>query len=203
MKKKIQLLELFKGTGSIGKEAIKRNYEIESLDIDPKCNATHTCDILTFDYKKLKTPDFLWASPPCNSFSYLQTIRRHRDPKTLEPLTETAKIGDKILDKTLEIIKYFKKKNPKMLWVIENPTGYMRKMYKMVDLQRDTTLYGLYGTLHRKSTDFFNNFPNNLNLKKGEFKKQRTLMQMKLSERYAIPPTLCSDILDQFEKQYQ
>ena len=72
------MLELFSGTGSIGKELkkIRKNAEIVSLDIHPKYNPTHTTDILSWDYKKLYQPgffDIIWASPPCTEYSRAKT----------------------------------------------------------------------------------------------------------------------------------
>ena len=68
----MRVLELFKGTGSVGR-VIKENYpeaEIISLDILKKYQPTHCCDILTFDYKQYPRGhfDLLWASPECKIY---------------------------------------------------------------------------------------------------------------------------------------
>ena len=64
------VLELFSGTGSVGKNAKKRGYKVISVDSDIDSKADIKVDILDWDYKSLNLkPDFIWASPPCGSFS--------------------------------------------------------------------------------------------------------------------------------------
>ena len=48
----MRLLELFCGTGSIGRAFERRGFEVISVDIDKKAKATHTCDITEFDYRQ-------------------------------------------------------------------------------------------------------------------------------------------------------
>ena len=67
----LRLLELFPGTGSIGKVGKKEGYKVTSVDIDPKAKPTFCVDILEWDYKQFPRGhfDMIWASPPCNTFS--------------------------------------------------------------------------------------------------------------------------------------
>ena len=44
------LLELFSGTGSVGRAFDALGWDDISVDIDPKANATYTCGIADFDY---------------------------------------------------------------------------------------------------------------------------------------------------------
>ena len=69
----MRLLELFSGTGSVGKVAHALGYEVVSLDLT---DATICCDILDWDYKAASVGyfDIIWASPPCNTFSKMQHI---------------------------------------------------------------------------------------------------------------------------------
>ena len=60
----MRLLELFSGTGSVGKVAHALGYEVISLDL---ADATICCDILDWDYKAAFSVghfDIIWASPP-------------------------------------------------------------------------------------------------------------------------------------------
>ena len=41
-------LELFKGTGSVGRVCEELGYDVVSLDINPRYDATYCCDILNF-----------------------------------------------------------------------------------------------------------------------------------------------------------
>jgi len=73
----MKLLELFKGTGSINKVAKRYNYNVVSLDFEEKYKPYILIDILKWDYKKYSQdnkyiPDYIWASPPCESFSPIQ-----------------------------------------------------------------------------------------------------------------------------------
>lgn len=200
----MKLLELFKGTGSVGKVASKMGYSIKSLDCEAKYKPDILTDILKWDYKKWSNdnkfiPDFIWASPPCNTYSPLAYPLKERNIETAEPKSERAKLGTKILYKTLEIINYFKSKNPKLKFTIENPHGMMRKDKKMKKLHIETTLYGMYGDTKRKLTDFWANF--NMNLKKPEDddknKKYTSVINLKLDQRYSIPSKLVKHILEQ------
>ena len=71
--KKRLLLELFSGTGSIGKAfRAQGGWEVVSVDNDPKAHeATFTQDILDFQVSQLggRTVDLVWASPPCCNYS--------------------------------------------------------------------------------------------------------------------------------------
>lgn len=153
------MLELFKGTGSVGK-VFKKDFNIVSMDLEEKYKPDLEMDILEWNYKKWYAetkfkPDFIWASPPCNTYSPLAYPLRERNPETAEPYSDRAKMGTKILYRTLDIIKFFKKINPHLFFVIENPRGMMRKDRRMKKLILNHTLYCLYGDQRRKPTDFF------------------------------------------------
>lgn len=208
----MKLLELFKGTGSVGKVAKKMGFnDIISIDFDPIYTPTIETDILDWDYKKFYKqtkflPDFIWASPPCNTFSPLAYRLKERNTKTATPYSERAKIGTKILYKTLEIIDYFLKLNPNMGFCIENPRGMMRHDKKMKKLYRETTYYCYYGDKKRKPTDFWSNFKTNLKPIEGgkcEDENIGNLAYLKLNERYLIPPKLIKQIFTEYLNLYK
>lgn len=205
------LLEMFKGTGSVGKQAKKMGFQVTSLDFDPIYTPDIETDILDWDYKKYSNennyiPDMIWSSPPCNTYSPMVYRLKERDVETAKPLSDRAKIGTKILYKTLEIIEYFLKKNPKLLFIIENPRGMMRKDKEMKKLARETTLYCLYGDFKRKPTDFWNNFPNGLGIDQETKKCPGKVIPVQnlrtIEERYSMPAKLIKHFLEEFKQQY-
>jgi hypothetical protein len=208
----VKLLELFKGTGSVGKVAKRMGMTVMSIDILDKYEPDITADILEWDYKAFHeetgfTPELLWASPPCNTFSILSKIFKERNTKTAKPKSARAREGTEILYRTLEIIKYFQKVNPALVYVVENPRGMMRFDEKVMRLpHRDTTLYCLYGDVRRKPTDFFNNV--SLDLKEivpkaCEGKELVSVAALPLKKRYVIPPKLVRTILEQMVERYR
>ena len=136
------LLELFSGTGSVGKVADVLGYSVISLDLkDAKTNA----DILEWDYTKLDPNeiDVIWASPPCIEYS----IAKQAGIRKIEE-------ANKIVLKTLEIIDYFKPK----YWFIENPqTGLLKKQDFMTGLPYFDVDYCKYGMPYRKRTRIWTN----------------------------------------------
>ncbi len=203
----MNLLELFKGTGSVGKVAKKLGYNVVSLDYDEKFKPDIQTDILKWNYKKFVKdtgfiPDFIWMSPPCNTFSILAYPFHERNTKTAEPYSDRAKLGTKILYRSLTILNYFKKLNPKLKYTIENPRGMMRHDKRMKKLPNmETTLYCLYGDIKYKPTDFWSNFKMNLKpvipLSGCRYKP---VTKLKLTQRYSIPGKLIKQILTQSKK---
>jgi hypothetical protein len=213
MGKKFRLLELFKGTGSVGKAAKRKGMEVKSLDFLEKYKPDILADMLTWDYKKWSQensnyiPDFIWASPPCNTFSTLAYPLKERNTKTATPYSARAKQGTQILYRTLEVIRHFQRLNPKLLFIIENPRGMMRMDAKMKKIPMETTTYCAYGDFKRKPTDFWNNLPNGLTLKPvcgcpnpdmiTSVEDLRTI-----EERYSIPQRLMTKLLMEMIIQY-
>lgn len=150
---KIKVLELFAGTKSIGKAAKELGYDVFSSDIEERFNTDYTVDMLEFDVNKLPwKPDIIWASPPCTSFSIASVSRHWTTDK--KPKSKTAEIGYKLVEKTIELIKYFEPK----YWYIENPRGLLRKFPIMEQLPiRNTVTYCQYGDERMKPTDIWTN----------------------------------------------
>ena len=113
----MKLLELFSGTGSVGRVAKELGYTVVSLDLK---DADINQDLLKWDYKNIdKDFGFVWASPPCTEYSIAKTT----GVRKIDEANEIAK-------KTIEIIKYFEPK----YWFIENPqTGLLKQQEFMKD----------------------------------------------------------------------
>ena len=139
----MKLHELFSGTGSIGKVAITKGFEVVSLDRDME--ATIKTDIMDWDYKTYPPKYFqvIWSSPPCTEYSIAKT-------------TGIRKIDEanEIVKRTLEIINYFQP----IYFMIENPqTGLLKKQIFMENIPFDDLDYCKYGMKYRKRTRIWNN----------------------------------------------
>ena len=153
----MNVLELFAGSRSFSKTAEDFGWKTYTTDIEPYSKINQVCDIFEFDYDKCPfEPDILWASPPCTTFS-VASISTHwtGGHRAYIPKTERAKLGLKILDRTIELIRLIKPK----YWYIENPRGVMRKVDPMVELSmyRKTIWYCQYGDKRAKPTDIWTN----------------------------------------------
>ena len=101
----MKVLELFSGTGSVGKCCKALGWDVVSVDMI--LPADHKCDIMDFDYKQYDKGyfDIIWASPPCATFSKLKDALIGRYSFTKESIIKDIEnIGLPILNKTLEII---------------------------------------------------------------------------------------------------
>jgi hypothetical protein len=113
----MRVLELFSGTGSVGKICKEKGYEVVSLDLK---NADINTNIMEWNYRDISNNfDIIWASPPCDTFSKMADCCYTKE----EVINRINTIGLPILRKTEEIIDYF---NPRY-YFIENPqTGKMK-----------------------------------------------------------------------------
>lgn len=153
----MKILELFSGTGSVGKVFKERGYEVISVDITDKLGHVDIItDILEWDYKAypVGTFDVIWASPPCRTFSILRNshIGRANTTITKEKIeSDMITIGLPVLRKAEEIIDYFKPR----YWFIENPQTGRMKNY--IDRQFYDVDYCKYGFPYRKRTRLWTN----------------------------------------------
>lgn len=157
----MKVLELFAGSRSIGKEAVKLGHKVFSSDIEQFGGIDYVADILKFDYMKVPfIPDVIWASPPCTGFS-VASIGTHWGGgyRRYEPQTDTARLGIELVKKTVAIIKHYQKLNPNLIWYIENPRGVLRKLNLIDAPFHHTVSYCQYGDERMKPTDIWTNNP--------------------------------------------
>jgi len=149
----MKVLELFAGSRSFSKVAEEMGMTTFTTDYKSFDKIDYVCDILDFDVKKIPfKPDIIWASPPCTYFS-VASIGHHWN-KDHTPKTEQAKLGVKIVQKTLDIISFLKPD----YFFIENPRGKLRKLDVVKGITRATVCYCKYGEDRMKPTDIWSNF---------------------------------------------
>tara|TARA_R110000787_G_scaffold189860_1_gene301445 strand:+ start:256 stop:876 length:621 start_codon:yes stop_codon:yes gene_type:complete len=206
----MKVLELFAGTGSVGKICKSRGWDVVSLDLK---NADINVNILDWDYKTFSKDEFdiVWASPPCNTFSVGRLCwmgKTLKDGRVMTPqliTDEMEQLGLPLLNKAREIIEYF---NPR-LWFIENPQTGRMKNY-ITDLPFYDVDYCMYGFEYKKRTRIWTNLEGFdakiCNKKCGSMIGNKHLSSIgnskyskptpHLTERYAIPSRLVEGLLN-------
>ncbi|CAE8607610.1 unnamed protein product, partial [Polarella glacialis] len=140
-------LYLFSGTGSVGRAFNAIGWEVISVDMDPKSNASIITDIGAWDYKVFEPGVFqcVFASPPYTHYSRARTTAT--TPRDL--------VGsDRLVQTVLDIIEYHKPAS----YFIENPqTGLLKSRDVVRGLSYSDTCYCKYGMKYRKSTRIWHN----------------------------------------------
>ena len=192
----MKILELFSGTGSVGKVAKSKGHSVISLDLK---NSDINTDTLNWDYKMYEPEyfDFIWASPPCTEYSIAKRVG-----------VRNIDYANSIVLKTLEIIDYLKPK----YYVIENPqTGLLKNQPFMNGIDFTDVDYCKYGFNYRKRTRLWNNLNHTLKLEPlcckdcGKVMNNRHLeiaqrggrnKSHSQKELYTIPPKLIEDVFN-------
>ena len=200
------LLELFSGTGSIGRVFRNAGWTVTSIDLDPHFTPDICCNVLDLTPGMIATePDVIWASPPCTHYSRARTTAK--TPRDLEG-------SDRIVNKVLEIIGWY----PGVWYFIENPMGMMRHRSMMLQIPRRTVDYCMYADdrfprYYRKRTDIWTNTdwhpwrPLCNKTCRGcvdgkhthyaqRIPKEGQIRGNTLHELYAIPPALAEELVE-------
>jgi len=159
-------LELFAGTRSFSKVAMKLGHATFTLDNDPEHETDVTADVLRWTPPSTLRPDIIWASPPCQGFSVAAIGHSWTGGKgAYIPKSDTAKLGIRLVKRTIALIEELKPR----WWFIENPRGVLRNL-DFMDLERlskvmgcqvyrHTVWYCRYGDKRAKPTDLWTNVP--------------------------------------------
>jgi hypothetical protein len=143
----MRILELFSGTGSVGKVAREMGHQVVSLDISNKYKPDICADILDIDYKALwpkGSVDLVWASPPCQLYSIAPAHIFSEEAREAR-----AQEGNAVTRRTREIIDWLEPK----YYVVENPnSSLIWKQGIFDDLKTVKVSYCKYGYLYRKHT---------------------------------------------------
>ena len=143
----MRLLELFSGTGSIGKAFEEEGWEVVSLDIDPTSGACIIANFMEWDYTMYPRGYFdgIWASPVCTHYSIARTTAK--TPRDLEG-------SDAMVQRVKDVIAYFQP----TAWAFENPaSGLLPRRDVVRGLPFKDISYCMYGYPYRKYTRIWTN----------------------------------------------
>ena len=134
------LLELFSGTGSVGRFFRARGWEVFPVDIDAATKPTLVANVLGLQLDALPVSvDCVWASPPCPHYSRART--KAKTPRDLDG-------SDAIMQKVLDIVKWYD-----VPWFMENPeSGLLKSREVVAGLPFKVVDYCKYGKPYRKRT---------------------------------------------------
>jgi hypothetical protein len=145
------IFDFFAGTGSATQAFEDAGHTVIKVEMQEKF-AAHERDILELsaDYliQKYGQPDFIWASPPCTTFSIASVYVYWNKDGTVKD--DRVYHGIALVKKAKELIADLK---PTHGFVMENPRGMLRKQEFMQDMKRHTITYCQYGDFRMKPTD--------------------------------------------------
>lgn len=190
----MRVLDLFAGTGSATQAFADRGHDVLTVDADDQFDVDIVTDVRELHWKEVVVtlrgrPHFIWASPPCTSFS-TGSFRHHWDAITTcqtcgsdmrrakgerwfhayDPDCTKVRAGDLSYrpksdtgrlgrDLLRSTLELIRDLNPDY-FIIENPRALMRKMPEVQHLERRTITHCQYGDPRRmKPTDLFGVFP--------------------------------------------
>ena len=147
------IYDFFAGTGSATQAFHDAGHTVIKIELDEQFEADER-DILSISADYLVTkygqPDFVWASPPCTTFS-VASCGTYWTPDG-KPKNEKAIAGLKMIEHTIALIRQLK---PTKGFIIENPRGMLRKQSMMDFMDRRTVTYCTYGETRMKPTDLW------------------------------------------------
>ena len=199
------IFDLFAGTGSATQAFSDAGHRVVKIELDKAFEADERdVLLLTAAYliSKYGQPDFIWASPPCQTFS-VASCSTYWNPDG-SARDERAGAALDLVKFTIRLIGDL---NPLKGFIIENPRGMLRKQTLMADLPRQTVTYCQYGDTRMKPTDLWgspDNWVPRLICKNGDVchesapRGSRTGTQgiKKSAHRSMIPIELSRELLD-------
>jgi hypothetical protein len=184
------VVDLFSGTGSATQAFSDAGYDVFRVELDPQFPAHLHTDVRNVTARDIpRQPDFVWASPPCTSFSVGSfrhhwqattecrtcgsTMRRAHHERWWHAYNPTctavrpghlryepkSATGELGRDLLRHTLRLIHELKP-IWWVLENPRALMRKMPELAVYERRTITHCQYGDPRRmKPTDLFGRFP--------------------------------------------
>jgi hypothetical protein len=156
------ILDLFSGTGSSTQAFKDAGHRVLHVELDPQHDADWHRDVSTIIPDEVLAwggghrPDFIWASPPCTTFS-IASVSHHwrKEGEELVPKHPGAAKALELVAATLRLIHDL----APSFWLMENPRGMLRKFPLMAPYPRRTVTYCQYGDKRMKPTDLWGPMP--------------------------------------------
>lgn len=151
------VFDFFSGTGSATQAFKDAGHTVISFELNGNFIATEHVNVmeLTAEYllEKYGQPDFIWASPPCTSFS-VASVPHHWDVTGELPIP-TSELAVESIELVIHTLKLIKELKPQRGWLMENPRGMLRKLKIVHNIPRRTLTYCQYGEKYMKPTDLW------------------------------------------------
>jgi site-specific DNA-cytosine methylase len=151
------IFDFYAGTGSATQAFKDAGHTVISFELDTYFEADEHVDVRTLKAEdliaKYGRPDFVWASPPCTTFSMAACYRYWQwDGKTAVPKSPKTLEAIELVKTTIKLLQDL---DPKYGWLMENPRALLRKQDFMQSLNRQTITYCQYGAPNMKPTDLW------------------------------------------------
>ena len=195
----MKVLDLFSGLGGFSAAFKERGHEVVTLDLDYRFNPTYCRDIMSIEnIDSLGKFDVVLASPPCEKYS-IAASSFHHWRKERDVYVPNSKDAERALKLTSHLFWLLENTYSGKYWVVENPRGYMRKVFGKPQYEIDQCQYGLR---YRKATDFWGKLPESFKPKKCT--KPKECLHIKVShsweawrhdDRAKIPYSLSRNLL--------
>jgi len=151
----IEVIDLFAGLGGFTSAFDDdHRYNVTTVDIEPEFDPDIVADVLDLHWSDLPDADIITASPPCNAFTVLRIGDNWEqdDAGRAHPIDDFARTSLQLVYHTVGLIKAI---DPHW-WVMENPRGMMRRMFRAPDYE---VWYCQYGAPYPKPTDLWGRLP--------------------------------------------
>ena len=151
----MRVLDLFSGTGSSTQAFHDAGHHVTRVELDARHDADLHADVgalAAADLGGAGAFDFIWASPPCTTFSVASIGRHWRIiDRQYVPQTDAARAGLTLAAHTVALIRDLAPR----VFLIENPRGMLRNLPPVQGLDRYTVWYCRYGDDRAKPTDLW------------------------------------------------
>lgn len=151
------IYDFYSGTGSSTQAFEDAGHTVIRFELDKQFEAHDYRDIGTLDAAELIAtygrPDFIWASPPCTTFS-VASIGKYWASGGDTPVPKHPK-AEQALELVANTLALIYELSPTYGWIMENPRGMLRKTSVVKMLPRHTVTYCQYGDTRQKPTDLW------------------------------------------------